>query len=206
VQTEDQSCQLQLLLDRIQAGDRQASAELVNRAYDRLQRLTRKIFHQTFRHLANTTETASILDQAALELLAELQQQEISPADPQTFFRAGARAIRNVLRRKDYLRRERGHETIQGGDTHDGPGLDPAAGEADPSAAAMWAEFHVKVEQQLPDDLLRVVDLHFYNGLTQAEIAFLMGISQPQVSRLVNRARLRLADWLPGDLPEIENS
>jgi RNA polymerase sigma factor (sigma-70 family) len=202
VPADDQSCQLQMLLDRARAGDEQARVELVGRAHDRLERLTRTILHKRFGHLRGDSETASILDQTALELMEGLESCEIMPSDVPAFFRDAARLIRNALRRREYLLSKVTHATVPSGEseTRAAPGHEPAAADADPTAAAMWSEFHDKVER-LPDDLRRVVDLRFYHGLTEAEIAHLVGISQPQVSRLWTRAVVRLRGCLPDATP-----
>ena len=66
----------------------------------------------------------------------------------------------------------------------------------DPSHLAQWSEFHEKV-RGLPDDEREVVDLYWYQGLTQAETARVLGVHEKVVSRRWLRARLKLSEWLP---------
>jgi RNA polymerase sigma-B factor len=49
---------------------------------------------------------------------------------------------------------------------------------------------------KLPERERRILYLRFYKGLTQSEIADLMGISQMHVSRLLNRTLMRLREAL----------
>jgi RNA polymerase sigma-B factor len=49
---------------------------------------------------------------------------------------------------------------------------------------------------KLPERERRILYLRFYKGLTQSEIAQLMGISQMHVSRLLNRTLMRLREAL----------
>src|SRR5690348_18406961 len=66
----------------------------------------------------------------------------------------------------------------------------------DPAQLAQWSEFHQKV-RELPDEEREVVDLYWYQGLTQAETAHVLGIHEKAVSRRWLRARLKLVEWLP---------
>jgi RNA polymerase sigma factor (sigma-70 family) len=69
---------------------------------------------------------------------------------------------------------------------------EPKAGTGDPADLAVWTEFHRQVDQ-LPDLQREVVDLHLYQGLTQAETAQILGLDPKEVSRLWLRARLELS-------------
>ncbi len=66
----------------------------------------------------------------------------------------------------------------------------------DPSVLAQWSEFHQKV-RELPDEEREVVDLYWYQGLTQTETARILGVHEKAVSRRWLRARLKLSEWLP---------
>jgi RNA polymerase sigma-70 factor (ECF subfamily) len=58
-----------------------------------------------------------------------------------------------------------------------------------------WCEFHRQIEK-LPQEEREVVDLHFYQGLSKAEAAEILGMHVRMVQRLWNAAlqRLRRAD------------
>jgi RNA polymerase sigma factor (sigma-70 family) len=50
-----------------------------------------------------------------------------------------------------------------------------------------WCEFHRKIDE-LPTEEREVVDLHFYQGLTKAEVAELLGVHVRTIQRLWNSA------------------
>src|SRR5262249_14276484 len=74
---------------------------------------------------------------------------------------------------------------------------EPVDPEGEASDLVLWSEFHETVEQ-LPPNEREVVDLHFYQGFTQAETAQLLGLHDKAVSRLCRRALGRMAIALPG--------
>jgi RNA polymerase sigma factor (sigma-70 family) len=188
----DQTTQLQGLLDRLRQGDGAAGRELVGRAYERLRLLARRILHRDFPRFDGRHGTDSVLNATAAHLLVSLN--EVRPVTCRDFFNFAATQIRREL--LDIARREnRGGRVVPlpaGG----GPG-EPAGSTDDPAELAVWTEFHERVEQ-LPAAERKVVDLHWYNGLTQAEAAEVLGISPRMVSHHWVSARLRLAGLVPG--------
>jgi RNA polymerase sigma factor (TIGR02999 family) len=186
----DQSTELQRLLDRLQQGDKAAAPELVGRAYERLRFLARWILHRDFfPRFDGRRGSDSVLHEAVIRLLTSLE--EVRPATCRSFFNFAAKQIRRVL--LDAVRRDdRDRDRVVGL-----PEWAEPAGTDDPAELAVWTEFHCRVEQ-LPPAEREVVDLHLYNGLTQAEAAEVLGISARMVSHHWIRARLKLADWVPG--------
>ena len=71
----------------------------------------------------------------------------------------------------------------------------------DPRRLAEWTEFHQQVET-LPDDDREIIELLWYQGLTQAEAAATLGASERTVNRRWISARLRICDALGGQPPE----
>jgi RNA polymerase sigma factor (sigma-70 family) len=65
----------------------------------------------------------------------------------------------------------------------------------DPARLAEWTEFHERVDH-LPAAEREVFELHYYLGLTQAEVAKLLDLSPRQVSYLWVAATDRLADGM----------
>jgi RNA polymerase sigma-70 factor (ECF subfamily) len=196
----DQSTHLQELLDRLRQGDDAARQELVGCAYERLRLLARKIFHGDFPRLKNLHETDSFLHEAVVRLLQALQQ--VQPPTVADFFTFAAAQVRRVLvdtaRREDRRGRAAGHGgVIQATSSQDLCRDELADTAHGPATLAVWAEFHQKVEE-LPREERDVVDLHWYQGLTQAETARLLGVHEKVVSRRWISARLKLADWVPG--------
>ncbi len=70
----------------------------------------------------------------------------------------------------------------------------------DPERLTDWTEFHQKVES-LSDHDREMFDLLWYQGMSQAEAAASMGVSERTVNRRWLAARLRLCDAVNGELP-----
>ncbi len=190
--TEDRTSQLQQLLDRLRNGDSAARTELLALAYERLRLLARKMFHEDFPRLGNFHETDSILHEAVLRLSRALQ--EVSPASVYDFLTFSAAQLRRVLLDLARAQDRRQRKITELSDYADASLASSFAG--DPAQLAQWSEFHQKV-RELPDEERDVVDLYWYQGLTQAETAQVLGVHEKTVSRLWLRARLKLAEWLP---------
>lgn len=190
---DDRTNQLQHLLDRVRQGDAAARTELLELAYERLRLLARKMFHQDFPRLGNLHETDSILHEAVLRLFRALQ--EVQPPTVHEFLIFSAAQIRRVLLDMARYQGRRGRQAsdLSSEGAAQQAGTDPSL---DPSQLAQWSEFHEKV-RALPDEEREVVDLYWYQGLTQAETARVLGIHEKLVSRRWLGARLKLAEWLP---------
>jgi RNA polymerase sigma-70 factor (ECF subfamily) len=68
----------------------------------------------------------------------------------------------------------------------------------EPKDAAEWTEFHQHVDA-LPDEEKEVVNLLWYEGLTQEEAGKLLGISLRTVKRRWHSARTKLYEALAND-------
>jgi RNA polymerase sigma-70 factor (ECF subfamily) len=182
----DHSIQIQGLLDRLGQGDDAARNELVSVAYERLRLLARTLLHQDFPRLDHGTET--ILHESLIRLLKALR--EVRPASVRDFFAFSAVQMRRVL--IDLARRR--PPTVLPIDQAASAAGNPADG---PLEAALWVDFHRQVDT-LPLEQREVVDLHWYQGLTQAETARILGIPPKLVSRRWLQALVKLAEWMPG--------
>lgn len=189
----EESARLQLLIDRLQNGDDSARQELVGCAYERLRLLARKMLHADFPRLHNLHATGSVLDEAALRLLTALKEVPLQTVSE--FFSFAAVQMRRVL--TDMARHQSREAQVEEDSSASGPAFDEADTTWDPTDLAVWTEFHQKVEE-LPEKERKVVDLHWYQGLTQAETAYILEISQSDVSRCWMRARLKLLECVGG--------
>ncbi len=78
---------------------------------------------------------------------------------------------------------------------------DPGTDTGDPSRLATWTEFHDEIDR-LPDEEREIFDLLWYQGLSQAEAATLLGVTERSVKYRWRTAKLRLSERLGGRLPE----
>jgi RNA polymerase sigma-70 factor (ECF subfamily) len=202
---EASTTRLQGWIDRMRAGEPGARDELLNHACERLRRLTRKML-QDFARVRHWEDTDDVLQNALLRLWRALEA--VPVASVQEFFRLAAAQIRREL--IDLARHYYGpqgpgakHATKGGGKSPEStppPAYEKPTTTHEPGDLARWSEFHERIEA-LPDKEREVVDLLWYQGLTQAEAAGVLGISVPTVKRRWLAARLRLQEALHGDLP-----
>jgi RNA polymerase sigma-70 factor (ECF subfamily) len=202
--SSNKTLQIQGWIDRLQAGDESAREGLLKCACERLERLTRKML-QSFPRVKRWEETGDVFQDAALRLYRTLK--DITPKDVREFFRLAALNVRRAL--LDLAKHYCGPE---GQDAHhatwnadsDRTGGDvpqPADDTCDPARLALWTEFHKKVDA-LPDEDREVFDLLWYQGLSQAEAAEVLGVSERTIKRRWQAARLALHKALGGQMPD----
>jgi RNA polymerase sigma factor (sigma-70 family) len=198
---------IQAYLDRLQAGDESAREELLRSACHRLERLTRKML-SNWQRVHRWEETGDVVQNALVRLYRSLY--DTRPARVVDFFRLAALHIRRELH--DLAKHYYGPHGI--GANHATaawkPPTDPGDGSPmawapcgvaeEPANLAAWAEFHDQVSR-LPDDQREVFDLLWYQDLSQAEAAQLLGVSERTVKRRWAAARLLLHGILGKTLP-----
>ena len=177
--------QLLRWLERMRAGDRAAGDELFRHLGGRLKRLAGKML-RGFPAVRRWEGSGDVLQNASLRLRLALK--EVRPGSSAQFFGQAAKEIRREL--LDLKRHYCGPEGIGANHHTDGRGaparepVDPAPG---PDELEEWCEFHAQVER-LPAEERAVVDLHFYQGLSKAEAAELLGVDVRTVQRRWNAA------------------
>lgn len=174
---------LQLLIERLQAGDAAAKGPLLERAVQRLRRLADAIVRQSFPGLRGHEDT--VFQETALRLWQALDAVPLDSA--QHFYRLIALKVRQVL--YDLIARH--------ARTGPPPGAEATATH-DPARLAQWTEFH-RAAEALPADQRAVFDLCYYAGLTQAEAARALEQHPRAVSRLWVAATESLLHLLPGE-------
>jgi RNA polymerase sigma-70 factor (ECF subfamily) len=186
------------LLERMRAGDRAAGDELFRHLGGRLERLARQML-RGFPAVRRWEGSGDVLHNASLRLLRALK--EVSPDSTAQFFGLAAQAIRREL--LDLKRHYCGPEGVGANHHTDGRGV-PAREPVDPAPGhdelEEWCEFHRQVAG-LPEEERAVVDLHFYQGLTKAEAADLLGVDVRTVQRRWNAALQRLRSPREGTGP-----
>jgi RNA polymerase sigma-70 factor (ECF subfamily) len=183
--------ELRDLLGPVAAGDRAARDELLRRVAGNLERLTRKMLGN-YPTVRRWEETADVAQNVTLRLLRALEH--VSPGDPRQFFGLAAEQIRREL--IDLARHYYGAHGL-GAHHASRAGADPeaAAPGTDADGLADWQEFHEGVARLSEADR-EVFDLLYYQGLSQAEAAGLLGLTVAAVQQRWQRARLRLHDML----------
>jgi RNA polymerase sigma-70 factor (ECF subfamily) len=202
---ENTTVRMQRCLDRLRAGDAAARNELVAAASERLTRLARKMLKGRLRRLE---QTGDVLHNAVVRLCRALQG--APPATLREFFGLAALQVRREL--IDLARHHFGphgaaaHQQsdplLEGSGAEEGAALDfPDRGD-EPSNLAAWGEVHEKVGA-LAEEEREVFNLVYYQGLTHAEAAALLGVSTKTIQRRWQSACLALHDLMGGELPEL---
>lgn len=180
---------LQRWVDLLNAGQDHARNGLLDRACDRLRRLARVMLGD-FPSVHAQEDTDDVLNGSVLRLHAALAVARIESL--KHFFNLAGQAIRREL--IDLARRQKRGDgrvvVVVPGGTAD---LDHPCQDGCPLDLAAWSEFHQKVEG-LPTEEKEVVTLLWYEQVTQAEAAEVLGVSERTVLRRWHSARLKLAD------------
>lgn len=199
----DSACETARLLDLIRLGDEQARRLLIGHACERLRRLTRHIL-RGFPGVRRSEQTDDVLQNASLRLWRALTAS--TPESPRHFYNLAALQIRREL--IDLAHHHLGpqgrgarHRTdVHSRDVRGGPLTTVPDRTGEPSSLEAWADFHGAVDS-LPEEEREVIGLLWYEGLTQAEAAVVVGVSLRTIRRRWQCARLRLIDALGGDMP-----
>jgi RNA polymerase sigma factor (sigma-70 family) len=202
-----QTLHIQACLDRIRGGDEAARGELLGCACERLRHLARKML-KGYPNVHRWEQTDDVLQNATIRLHRALQQLNVQT--PLDFFRLAALNIRREL-----LDMAKHYYGPQGQGAHyatwrsggssttcsdSGPAAPPDSSD-DPARLAAWGEFHRQIGA-LPDEEREVFDLLWYQGLSQAEAAELLNVSERTIKRRWQAARLKLHEALEGEVPE----
>jgi RNA polymerase sigma factor (sigma-70 family) len=194
------------LLARLRRGDAAAREELWECAWGRLERLARTML-AGFPVVKGREETGDVLNAASPRILRELQDK--TPSSALEFFGWAAKHIRREL--IDLARHYRSRACPPGqfptappeggSDGGDAAGFEPPDDTTrDPGRLDAWTRFHEAVER-LPDQQREVFDLLYYQGLSRAEAAELLGVHVKTVRNRWVAARLQLCEELDGEMP-----
>lgn len=204
-ESPEESINLQRVIERFAAGDDSALNELLVRASDRLEKLTRSMLSD-FARVRRWEETADVVQNASVRLFRTFQTTR--PTDVRGFFALAALQIRREL--IDLARHYFGPEGLGanyesrsdwpgGANSSDTPAQE-GSGTFDPSRLSAWSEFH-ELAGELPGEEREVFDLIYYQGLEQIVAAELLGISERTVRRRWQSAKETLNAALDGRLP-----
>jgi len=190
--------QLQNLIDRSLQGGDTAHEELLFHACDRLLKLTRKMFH-SFPQLRRWEQTDDVFQNSMVKLHRALL--EVRVESVRHFFNLAAVQIRREL--LDLARHHFGPHGDAANHHTDGQPADDEGGSlhtigAEPQDIESWSDFHQQVEQ-LPPPEQEIVNLVFYDGLTQDEAAKLLGIPTRTFKRRWQALKVKLSEALKSE-------
>jgi RNA polymerase sigma factor (sigma-70 family) len=192
--SDDNTAELQALLDRLRQGDQEARRLLLERACERLRRLAGRMLHGSFPEVARRHEVDSVVHETWVRLLQALDKTE--PPTVADFFRLAAHKFRQVLLDMAQGERRRAQREVLGlsGGTEPTP-----TSTHDPTRLALWTAFHEKVAT-LGDQERAVFEMHYYLELPQAEIAQVLELHPRKVSYLWVAATEKLGEELDAAL------
>jgi RNA polymerase sigma-70 factor, ECF subfamily len=176
------------MLDRWKAGDEQALQHLIPWLYDDLRSAARRQLRRE-RH-NHSFQSAALVNEAYLRLGL---QKPFDVGSRQQFLLVASRLMRQILvdHARSYGAQKRGaNQTVC---------LDTSLifGQA-PSLEVMQLDDALTALAQLDERQVQIVELRFFGGLSNEEVAALLGISVATVKRDWNVARAWLARELTG--------
>jgi RNA polymerase sigma-70 factor (ECF subfamily) len=197
----DSLAQIQGWVTRLRGGDPAARDALLACAAERLRRLAHNML-RTFPRVGRWEQTDDVLQNALLRLCRTLS--EVPPPTAVDFLRQAALNIRRELldlAPHYYGPQGQGahHASVNPRERGGAAPPEAAAGSSwEPGRLAAWTELHRRVEG-LPDEEREVFDLLWYQGLSQAQAAELLEVSERTVKRRWQSARVRLFEALGGE-------
>ena len=184
---ESLTVQIQRALDKLQTGDPKAKALLIELSEQRLMVLARKLLRGFG---SSPDETAVIVSEAYLRLHTALD--EVRPTTVRQFFGLASLQMRRVL--LDLVRVVgRGGTKVSLNDSDQG--FEPVGADGGTSHVDLISDLYSAIDR-LEEDLKEVVQLLYFQGLTQAEVGQLFGVHEDTIKRKWAKARVLLAQRL----------
>ena len=215
--SDESTAVLQGQLERAVTGDAQARQRLLELTRDRLLGHARYFLHGRYARLEPFAQTDDVVQQLYIKILQNQERFWVNAdgAPVRTlaeYFGHTSAWMRDVL--CDLLRKVYGRDDnrpavlpLDGGPTGAGPRYEPASRTLEGEKVQRWTEFH-EAAARLPDDLRAVFDLLWYQEMSQAEAAAMLGIAVPTVKLRWMKARLQMQQALGGtpfDEPDLPN-
>jgi RNA polymerase sigma factor (TIGR02999 family) len=175
------------LLLELRGGGRDALERLFPLVYDELKRIARR--HLAHERAGHTLETAGLVHEAYIRLV---DQTRADWKDRNHFYAVASRAMRRIL--VDYARRRRAAR--RGGGWHR-IDLDECGATVEDRAEVLIAvDAALSRLEVLDERLCRVVEYRFFGGLSEAEMAEALGVTD----RTIRRDWVKAKAWLYREL------
>jgi RNA polymerase sigma factor (TIGR02999 family) len=171
------------LLAAWRAGETNALDLLFPRVYDELRRIAhRQLLRERPEH---TLDTASLVHEAYIKLV---DQTHVQWVDRSHFFAVATQAMRRIL--VDYARRHRAEK--RGAGPMQVTLSDAMLVAANPADTLLAIDDALNELAAIDQRLARVVECRFFGGLTEAETAEVLGVTE----RTVRRDWIKAKGWL----------
>jgi RNA polymerase sigma factor (TIGR02999 family) len=173
------------LIHRVIDGDANAADDLLRALYPELRRLARARLSGHQRDVL--IDTTALVHECYLKMFAASQ---LNLADRQHFLRYASRAMRSVI---VDLARERQTARRGGGDEH--VPLDTTLADRLGHAEEEILDVHAALTELAAAEprLAQVVELRYFGGMAETDIAIALGVTERTVRRDWQKARLMLA-------------
>jgi RNA polymerase sigma factor (TIGR02999 family) len=177
--------ELTALIQRARAGDSAADKAAFDLLYGDLRRLARSRLARGGRN--TLLDTTSLVNEAYLRLA---RADGLSPEDRNGYLAYASRAMRSVI--VDFVR-ARGAARRGGGAQH--VTLNTEVADGVPADEAQILRVHEALDELASVDgrMVQVVEMRYFAGLTEQEVAAALGVTDRTVRRDWNKARLMLA-------------
>lgn len=180
--------QVTQLLQRMHAGERGAYDELFPLVYDELRQAAGRALARE--RAAHTLQATELVHEAYFKLVGGAPVPWQGRAH---FIAVASRAIRQVLvdhaRRRHAEKRGGGAELITLGDVHGAGGGDAEAQTALPPEELLALDDALNRLEALDPRLRAVVEYRFFGGLSEREIAAVLGVTERTIQRDWTKAR-----------------
>ena len=179
-----------LLIERAREGDRAAFDRIFELLYPDLRQIARRRLSRNARD--GLIDTTALVNECYLKFV---QRQSLTPNDRAHFLAYSATVMRSII-----VDAARVAQTDRRGGGADQVTLSTDMIASLPDPADEILDVHIALEDlgRIDARLARVVEMRYFGGMEDAEIAEVMGVSTRTVSRDWDKARLLLAHALRG--------
>jgi RNA polymerase sigma factor (TIGR02999 family) len=173
------------LIHRAQDGDQAALGRVFDLAYADLRVLARSRLRRSSRN--TLLDTTALVHECFLRFV---NSRQLRIEDRNHFFRYGAHVIRSVV--IDYVREQ---QTERRGGNAPHVTLNSAVGQVEPVGEDEILRVHEALAElaRYEKRLVEIVEMRYFGGLTEVEIASALGITDRTVRREWKKARVLLA-------------